>query len=324
MSGERPFILALDLGGTQFRVALANRQGKILRRLAAPTNAKEGRHQVVQRINRALWEIVSPVGVDAILGMGVSCPGPINPKTGVLLTPPNLPGWNNTPLKSLWEEEFGVPVQAGNDANLAALAEHRFGAGRGVENIIYITISTGIGGGVILDGRPFLGAGGLAGEVGHMTIDRHGPRCRCGNIGCLEALASGTAIARIAAERITSGEVSDIIRLVDGDLERITAETVAQAALSGDRLAGEIIKRAGTDLGTGVVNLLHVFNPELVIIGGGVARAGSLIFEPVQRVVLERAMPDFLVPVVPAALGDDAGLLGAIALVMSATCELSP
>ena len=244
--------------------------------------------------------------------MGVA--GPID-QNGVVLSPPNLPGWDNTPLRSLWEEEFRVPVYIGNDCNLAALGEYRFGAGMGRDNIVYIAIGTGIGGGVIIDGRLFTGSGGLATELGHMTIDPSGPRCNCGNTGCLEALASGTAIARAAVERIQCGEASTITRLATSDLGRVTAETVQTAAISGDKLARDVIERAGRDLGIGITNLLHLFNPELVIIGGGVAMMGELILNPARKTVAERAMPGFIVPIVPSSLGDDAGLLGAVALV---------
>ncbi len=316
MSKEKTFILALDLGGTSFRVALADQKGEILRRMLAPTNALEGRGRVLQRINQNLREIASPVGLDAVRAIGIAAPGPIDTETGVLLTSPNMPGWENAPIRTLWKEEFRIPVYVGNDNNLAAVAEHRFGAGRGVDNLVYIAVGTGIGGGVIINGEPLIGSRGLATEVGHMTIDSGGPRCNCGNIGCLEALASGSAIARIAVQRISGGAESAITQLVEGDMERVSAEVVASVALSGDRLAKEVIEEAGSNIGIGVVNLLHIFNPQLVIIGGGVANMGEAIFKPIRRVVGERAMPGFAVPIVPSTLGDDAGLLGAIALVI--------
>ena len=317
MSTSKSVILALDLGGTRFRLALVDQTGRFLKRFSALTHAIEGRERVLQRMKEAMKEIVSGVGWETVRGMGIAAPGPLDPVSGVLLTPPNLPGWENTPLKSLFEEELHLPVFVGNDANLAALGEYRYGAAKGVDDFIYITVSTGIGGGIISGGRLLLGTKGLAGEIGHMSIDVHGPQCNCGNTGCWETMASGSAIARTAVERIKGGQKSAITNLVDGELEKVTAETVEQAARAGDTLAQEVMAEGGTFIGVGLVNLVHIFNPRLIVIGGGVSNAGDLIFEPARRTVAQRAMPPFReVEIIPAALGDDAGLLGAIALVL--------
>jgi len=310
-------ILVLDLGGTQLRLALANRDGKLLSRYAAPTQAAQSQRRLIGRINRAIREITSDIDLKQVLGMGVAVAGLVNPETGVLLSSPNLPRLRNVRLKALLERELKAPVWLANDASLAALGEHRFGAGRGFSHLVYITVSTGIGGGVIIDNGLFLGGQGYAAEIGHMVIDPDGPRCACGNIGCLEAFASGSAIARMALEELSRGGVSIITSLAEDDLSRVTAEMVARAAQSGDPLAEEIMDRAGTSLGIGVVNLLHLFDPELVIIGGGVSRAGELILRPVRRVIAERAMSGFKgAKVVTSALGDDSGLLGAVAWVL--------
>ncbi len=310
-------ILVLDLGGTQLRLALANRDGKLLSRYAAPTQAAQSQRRLIGRINRAIREITSDIDLKQVLGMGVAVAGLVNPETGVLLCSPNLPRLSNVRLKALLEREIKAPVWLANDASLAALGEHRFGAGRGFSHLVYITVSTGIGGGVIIDNGLFLGGQGYAAEIGHMVIDPDGPRCACGNMGCLEAFASGSAIARMALEELARGGVSIITSLAEDDLSRVTAEMVARAAQSGDPLAEEIMDRAGTSLGIGVVNLLHLFDPELVIIGGGVSRAGELILRPVRRVIAERAMSGFKgAKVVTSALGDDSGLLGAVAWVL--------
>jgi glucokinase len=318
----RDFILVLDLGGTQFRLALANRDGKLLSRYAAPTHAAESQQRLIQRINRAIRELTSGIDLKQVLGMGVAAAGLVHPGTGVLLFSPNLPRLRNVPLKALLEQEIKAPVWLANDASVAALGEHRFGAGRGFNHLVYITVSTGIGGGVIIDNALFLGSQGFAAEIGHMVIDPDGPRCACGNIGCLEALASGSAIARMALEEMSKGKYSIISSLAGSDLGKITAEMVAKAAQSGDPLASEIMERAGTGLGIGVVNLLHLFDPELVIIGGGVSRAGELILAPVRKAIAERAMPGFKgAKVVLSALGDDSGLLGAVAWVLQKWSE---
>lgn len=323
MSSDK--ILAIDLGGTQFRVALADHEGKFLKRFSALTRAKEGHEQVLRRINKAVRELVADIGFGAIRGMGVAVAGPLNLENGVLIASPNMPGWTDIPLKQLWEEEFQLPVYVCNDASLAALGEHRYGAGRGIDNFIYITVSTGIGGGVIIDGRLYLGATGLAGEVGHMVIDPGGLKCGCGSTGCWETLASGSAIARSAVERIAGGAVSGITAMVGGDLGKVTAVTVEKAARSGDALAKDVMHMAGINLGFGVVNLILLFNPEAVIIGGGVSKAGELIFEPIRQVVAERVTPYLRreVPIIRAALGDGGGLLGAVALVLEAPNPLA-
>jgi glucokinase len=311
--------IGVDLGGTQIRAALADEKGGILRRTSCLTLAEEGLGPVIGRIKGAIYEMMESTDRGQLQGIGIVAPGPSDPWKGVIIEAPNLSGWVNIPLKALLEEEFGLPVMVGNDANLAALAEQRFGAGQGVSDLIYITVSTGIGGGIIVDNRLLLGARGMAGEIGHQTIEAHGPRCNCGNVGCLEALAAGPAIARRARELIKSGVETSIADLVGGDLDRISAKVVNMAAQAGDPVAIEVFRQAGFYIGVGIVNLLHLFNPSLIIIGGSVTKAGDLLFEPIRATVRERAMASYYwedTPIVPAALGDDVGLLGAVALVL--------
>jgi glucokinase len=200
-----------------------------------------------------------------------------------------------------------------NDASAGALGEHHFGAGRGVNNLVYLTVGTGIGGGIIINGKLYLGQSGSAGELGHMTIDVNGPTCSCGNIGCWEMLASGTAIAREAIRQISQGEESSLSQMAGGKIENITAEKVEAAARGGDGLASGVICKAATYLGVGMVNLVNIFNPEMIIVGGGVAQMGDLLLEPARRVVKERAfqLSAQAVRIVPAQLGDNAGVLGA-------------
>ena len=312
-------IVGVDLGGTQIRAALADGEGSILRRTSCLTLAEEGPAPVMGRIKGAIYEVMGSTDREQVQGIGIAAPGPLDRWKGVIIDAPNLPGWKNVPLKDLMEAEFGLPALVGNDANLAALAEQRFGAGQGVADLIYITVSTGIGGGIIADNKLLLGAQGLAGEVGHQTIEAHGPRCKCGNVGCLEALAAGPAIARHARELIRDGAETAITELVGGDLDKITAREVNQAAQAGDPVAIELFRQAGFYVGVGIVNLLHLFNPSLIIIGGSVTKAGDLLFEPIRATVRERAMASCYwesTPIVPATLGDDVALLGAVALVL--------
>lgn len=310
------YIVTIDLGGTRFRVALATSSGEFSWKRSYPTQAGQGRDTVIARILRAAREAIESVPRDQALALGLAAPGPLDHRTGVIFSPPNLPDWRDVPLKSILEKSLGLQVYVGNDANLAALGEHQFGAGRGLDHLIYLTVSTGIGAGIIAKGKLLLGQDGLAGEAGHMSI-ADGPPCKCGSVGCLEILASGTAIARQAEDRMAAGEESTISLINKGP---ITAEAVEAAARTGDRLAAEVMEKAATYLGIGVVNLVHLFNPQAVIIGGGVSQAGDLLFGPVKRTVVERAMPNFRkVQILPSALGDDVGLYGALALVLESS-----
>ncbi len=314
-----PYIISVDIGGTQIRAALSDREGSIIYRVAHPTLAEEGPEPVIGRIKEAIRQAAGQ-HLGEVQAIGIATAGPLDPWEGVIIKAPNLPGWHNVPLKAIIEEEFGLPTYVGNDANLAALAEQRFGAGKGTRDLIYITHSTGIGGGIIVDGRMLLGSKGLGAEVGHITLDIDGPRCGCGSIGCLEAMAAGPAIARNAVRAIEAGRETIIPDLVDGDLSRITAREVNEAAQQGDSLGIELIRQAGELLGIGLVSLMHLFNPEIIVIGGGVSKAGDLLFEPVRETVRARCMAEDYwrdTPIVPAALGDDVGLMGGIALVLS-------
>jgi glucokinase len=235
---------------------------------------------------------------------------------GILIAPPNLP-LKNCPVTSLMEQAVGGPVFIGNDADLAGLAEHRMGAGRGTKNMIYITVSTGVGGGIILDGKIYNGRG-QGGEIGHMVVGPDGPLCGCGKQGHLEAFSSGTGIARIARERLATGEPSSITALVGGDLSQVTAKVVGQAAINGDTLACDIIRDAGRYLGVNIASLMMLLNPDMFVIGGGVSKLDSLLFEPMHEAIRHYTMhPGYWenVPIVRAQLGDDVVLTGTAVLV---------
>jgi glucokinase len=246
-------------------------------------------------------------------------PGPVDPETGILYNPPNLPGWDRFSLKPVFEQEFGVSVFVGNDANCAALAEHRYGAGRGHRHVIYLTVSTGIGGGIIIDNKLFAGRSGFGAELGHMTIDRNGPQDNCGNVGCLEALASGTAVGRMGRERLLSGETSSMLGLAGGVIENVNARVVSDAALAGDSVAMSIMQEVATNLGIGVVSILHAFDPDVIIIGGGMSNSLDQLLPGINAEIDRHSMGNFhgRRPIVKSELGDDVGILGAAALVFS-------
>ncbi len=314
--------VGIDLGGTKIFTGLVDGAGVVLAQDYRKTKARRGPEFVVERLIASAREVLAVGGVTAgeVRAVGIGAPGPVNPAAGMVIAPPNLPGWECIPLQSLVEEALGIPTSLENDANAAALGEHRFGAGRGSQHMLYITVSTGIGGGIILDGELYRGASGMAGEVGHMTVIADGPQCGCGNLGCLEAVASGTAIAREGRELMEHGKFAALTALTDGDPELVTAKLVAEAAAQGDAKAQEIIRDAMRYLGIGVANLVNLLNPELVVVGGSLTKLGETLFGAVDQALKQRAFPLAAnsVRVVPAELGDRAGLLGAAAVAMLA------
>ena len=310
------FVIGVDLGGTKIYTALADREGNLLAEVKVPTEAGAGTRHVIDRIIQTVAQVQREAGADGpAVALGIGAPGPLNVSTGVVYQAPNL-GWHDVPLKSLLEERLQVPVAVENDANLAALGEYMCGAGRGAKDMVYITVSTGVGGGLILNGRLYHGTGYGAGEIGHITIDPRGPRCNCGNYGCLEAVASGTAMAREARRLVEGGGGKAILEAAGGEREAITAGAVARAAAAGDREAGEIIAGAGRMLGIGVAGIINLLNPDTVVLGGGAMQAGPLLWEAMEREIDRRAlkMSREQVRLVPAAMGSRSGLLGAVVL----------
>jgi len=312
---KKPLVIAVDLGGTQIRVALSDMEGNFIRRVDCPTEAAQGQDAVLRRLAARIQEVRQGIPDGDILGVGIGSPGPVDALAGLIISPPNLPGWEAVPLRDLLEQRTSLPVRLANDANAAALGEWAFGKGRGRQNVVYVTISTGVGGGVIAEGRLLLGHRGLAAEVGHMTLQPDGPRCNCGNYGCWEALASGTAIAREGAEVVRAGRSRLLAAMCQGVPGDVDARMVGAAATEGDAEARRIIELAGYYSGIGVATLIHLYSPEIVLIGGGVSRQGALLLDPLRQVVQERVMPPYRsVPIEPAALEADVGLLGTVAL----------
>ncbi len=311
-------IVGVDLGGTLIRSVLTDLSGEKIARAQRLTNADQGPEAVIERILYTIEDVFPDDGAEQVIGIGVGVPGPVDPASGTLYDPPNLPGWEAVTLPPYIGDAFGVPAFISNDANVAALGEYRFGAGQGVQDFVYITVSTGIGSGIISGGRVLNGARGFAGEAGHQTLDPDGPLCGCGQPGHLEAFASGPAIARDARQRLQAGE-SSVMREMVNSLDEVTAETVGRAATEGDELARQLIARAGFYIGVGLANLIHIVEPKRIAIGGGVSRAGDLLFEPIRETVSDRLWSDVYqgVEIVPAALADDVGLLGAVALALA-------
>lgn len=315
------YIVGVDLGGTSIIVGVVpSSGGTVLGMRSLPTEADRGAKAVVDRITGMIRDAMkdarreASVPEDAFLGVGIGSPGPLDRATGTVLNTPNL-GWRNFPLRDLISNEIGLEAALDNDANAAALGEYWLGAGRDVRHLLAVTLGTGIGGGVVMDGRIYHGASDVAGEIGHMTIDSTGRRCNCGNYGCLEAYASGPAIAARAVEGLESDAASVLPEMVDGDLSRITAATVYDAIVAGDLYAKDVMRETAKLLGTGVANLINILNPELVVISGGVTRAGEHLFEPLRAEVRKRAFREAAdaCRIVSSELGDMAGVVGAAA-----------
>ncbi|MFO7170251.1 MAG: ROK family protein [Chloroflexota bacterium] len=308
------YVLGLDFGGTKLAAGLVDARGAVVARQARPTPASGGAQASLALMLEMARELLADGRLSPLAGVGVSFGGPVEADGRTVRLSMHVPGWEGARLADRLEQEFGVPAAVANDGDAAALAEYRFGAGRGVRHMLYLTVSTGIGGGVIIDGRLHRGERAWAGEVGHQVLKPDGPPCPCGRNGCLESLASGLSVAREARARLRAegASGSSLASLAPEDL---TARDVAAAAAQGDRLAREVWEAAMEWLGIGVASACNLINPGRVVIGGGLTRAGDLLFAPVRRVAAARAL-DPALEIVPAALGDDVGILGGAALVL--------
>jgi len=298
------YIVGIDLGTLNTIAAVVDLEGKIVERVEHPTNGEKNRDDVIERVKAAIHEVISAsnLNLQKIAGIGLAVPGLVDSKKGMILFIPNF-GWKDTPLREILEEEFHTPIFIDNNANAMALSEAQFGIGRGVKNI---------------NREIYRGETECTGEIGHTTVDYNGPKCSCGNNGCLEVMAAGPAIARRAVKAIREGRKTVITELVEDNLNQITAAVVARAANQGDRLAREIMEKTGEYLGTGIANIINLFNPQMVIIGGGVAQAGNLIFDPLKRIMKKRAfsVPAKVVKIATPSLGRDCTVIGAASLVL--------
>jgi glucokinase len=306
--------VGIDIGGTELRVALVDEGGGVGEVVRAPTGADSDPQAAVSLMARIAADVAS--GAAGVAGIGVCAPGPLDAVTGRLLSPPTLPLWHGLPLRDLLSQKTGLGVVLDNDAHCAARAEWRFGAGRGCTDFIYLTVSTGIGGGIVSDGRLLRGVGGLAGHVGHMTVAAGGEVCACGNRGCWEAVASGTALGREAQKAVDSGAAPSLARLAG--TARITARHVADAARQGDAAALSLLAAEAHWLGVGLSSLVHIFAPERVVVGGGLSACLDLMLPGLTATIAAHALPGFRsVEIRQAELGPLAGLVGAAALALA-------
>ena len=310
---EKKYVVGVDLGGTKIYTALVDLEGNIIKEKTVETLAHEGEQAVMGRIVDTINYVIDGTDKDLIKSIGIGSPGPLDVKNGIIIENSNLPFKNFAIVKTI-KETYDLPTYLDNDANVATLGEFMFGAGKGTENMVFITASTGIGGGAVLNGKLFRGSTGNALEVGHMTVATEGPRCGCGNLGCAEALGSGTAIGKRAKEAVLSNVVTSL-----KNYENVTAKEVFKEAANGDRVAKNILNTSLTYLGIAVANTITNFDPEKVVVGGGVVNGGDIVIETIRNVVEERCMAAFVenCTIEKAVLGGKAGVLGAAALAIT-------
>ncbi len=304
------YAIGVDLGGTNLKAGLVDVHGRIHHRLSIKTDYNASPQAISDQIFKLIHDIisVSQVNISSITGIGLGSPGLIDKRGETILFSPNLPQWRNIPIKNLITKRFVVPCVLENDANAAAWGEKWVGAAREASSMVMFTIGTGIGGGIIIENKLWRGVNNVAAEIGHMVIDIDGPKCKCGNNGCIEAYASATAMVRRFKELLSSGVSSSL-----KDAQEITAKMINDAAMQGDKASLDIIKETGQYLGIAIVNIMHILNPEVIVLAGGMTGSGELLMEPVQQVVKQKAFEASYkdTKIVFSQLGNDAGIIGA-------------
>lgn len=314
------YYIGVDLGGTKILTALSDGNGDILKKVNIPTEARKGQEYVINNIVKSIDTVVKEANLknSDIRRIGIGSPGPLNIKEGIVYEAPNLNNWKNVPIGNILKKRTGIQVILENDANAAALGEKWFGAGKDVNSMIYMTVSTGIGGGIIIDKKILHGFNDSAGEIGHFVIQTDGPICGCGNKGCFEAVASGTAISGRGKYFAAMYPDSLLYKLVDGDIKKIDGQILAKAAEMGDKFALEIWDDEARYLGIGIANLLNIFNVETIILGGGVMKAWELFSEKMFKTIRKYAFESTYssVEIERSTLGSDVGVKGAIAVAM--------
>jgi glucokinase len=320
MADTSPYAVGIDIGGTKMAAGVVDGQAHILSRYETRQHAGQPPEAVIEAAEQAFHAALRGAGLAErdVVGAGVGFAGHTHGRAGIVLTSSNLPAWDRMPLRDVLASRVGIPVALDNDCNAAALAEHRYGAGRGSRHMVYITFSTGVGAGIIIDGRLYQGHTGTAGELGHTVVDVDGRRCSCGKRGCLMSWACGMALAERAAERIQAGEDTVLCDMAGAARGSISGEMVAEAARRGDRVARELIQLTGTYLGVGLSTVVQLLNPEVIVLGGGLTRIGRLLMDPCLQALRENVHPVVAdsARIVPSHFGEDVGLVGAAALVL--------
>lgn len=311
---QKKCFVGLEFGGTNIKAALFDDRARIICDEFQPTGARQGVESVLNRIKAIIHDLINKQKIlpNSLKGIGIASPGPLDIKTGTVFNSPNLPGWDKVPLKEIIEREFTVPVILENDTNAAALGELWMGNGKGAKNLILLTLGTGVGGGIILDKKIWHGNNDLGGEIGHMTIEKNGPKCNCGNRGCFESFVSATGIVRRTVKALKEGRVSSLSKQTN----KLTPKIIFNEAKKGDGLAKEIVNETGEYLGIGLANLVNILNPERIILGGGVVQSIEILLKPAMKELKKRAFARGIenLKILPWKLGNHAGIIGSIYL----------
>ncbi len=315
MSSQINYVLAGDIGGTNMRAALADRSGTLVARGICSTEPELGLPQAEENLRSLFEEVASGVPRDEVGGIVISSAGPIDPSTGIYVYPPNLPGWHDMTMKPWLAASLNLQVTIGHDATLGALAESRYGVGKGAQHLVYVTLSTGVGGGIIANGQMVTGANGHAGEIGHLLVRPGGQSCNVGCDGCLEGIASGGGIARAATIAISAGRSSSMLEMAGGDADGVDAQIVFEAAADGDALGIEIVESVIDAVATGFADILNMLDPEYLVVGGAVTGSLQPYWDDLKALIEDKALPHFKgrVPILVSPLGDDVSLIGAAA-----------
>ncbi len=319
-SGKKRYVVGIDVGGTNLKIAIIGLDGKIYKKLTLPTKKFNYKKKLIDALASHSKKIINECGLAEknILGVGIGTPGLVDSTNGVIHYLVNIKGFKEVPLKKIIESKLKLPTFLDNDVNMMCLGELCYGSGIGAKSLVCVALGTGVGGGIALEGNLYRGFTLSAGEIGHTTINEDGPLCNCGNKGCLEAYVGNSYIVKDAIRRIRQNKNSLIVKLVNGKLSHITPKIISKAAYKGDKTAKDVLRSAGSHIGVGLANIINVLNPEKIVIGGGVAEAGKILFDAIKASVRGRAMkvPAAAVEILKAKLGEDAGLIGAAALVL--------
>jgi glucokinase len=315
---ENELAIGVDLGGSKIGIALVKNNGEIEKYIKIPTFAEQGKELTISRIKQGIYQVIEEkdLQINNIAGIGIGAPGPVDYKEGVVHCAPNLPGWKEVPLANIIKDEFQIPVILENDANVAAWGEKKLGVARGIDDMVCLALGTGIGAGLILGGKIYHGKNNLAGEIGHIIVNKEGPRCNCGNYGCLEAYSSAAGIKNRIYNKINSLKTEKQAFSFAPDLDEISLVQIFKLARRGNEVVKDIVEEAIEYLGIGIATVINILNPEMVVLVGGLANEGEKLLTPLKEIIYKRAMSSHLpdLKIVFGKLGDYAGVIGAAAL----------
>ncbi|MGE5402200.1 MAG: ROK family protein [Ignavibacteriales bacterium] len=316
MAKSKKYVIGVDLGGTSIKVGVVSKEGKLVKKVFVDTLASQGPKVVVNQIKKGIDLVIGDYKKE-VGGIGIGSPGVVSMKKGTVENPPNLPGWTKVPLGKLIEKEFNIRTVVENDANAAAVGELIFGAGKNFSDFVMVTLGTGVGGGIIIDGKLYRGEKGAAGELGHMTIDYNGPKCNCGSYGCIETYVGNNYLVERVNKELQSGKATKIYDLLDNNLNNLTPKVVFDAAQLGDEFAKSVIVETGSYLGYALTSVINLLDIDKILIGGGVAGFGVLLFDSIRDTIRQRVLKPLAprIKVLPAKLKNEAGIKGASALV---------